>query len=478
MRLSILSRLILGYVALLVLAAGMSLYAIVQLGRVTDVTQSIIQVDNPLIIIHKELTDALLSETRYEKKYLIVRDKALYDGFLKSKKDFEHQLDEALRLDIPESARAALNAAADRHLVYFSLFNNEVDYLREGAAYDKAWYAGEKESAVNAAIDELIKVRLVSQTAIFEKVEKLTTAGIEARAFALVVSAVALLAGLVLAVLITRSITKPLTVMQKKTKEISEGVLEPDLAISSPPEIGALARAINTMCGRLKEVDKMKYDFFALMSHELRTPLTAIKEGTNLFLEGKGGPVTDRQKRLLTIVSEESNRLIGLVNSVLDLSKLEAGMTAWNFSRADLSALITRVVGEMGPLAEAKGIRILREPDRLPQLNLDTERMLQALRNLVGNALKFTPRSGTVRISAHREDKAIVVAVSDTGPGIPKEHLAGVFDKFRQAPGPGRSPGTGLGLAIVKHIIQAHGGAVWAESESGKGSTFIFRLPA
>ena len=477
MKLSILARLILGYVVLLVLAANMSVYAIVQLGRVTDVTQSIIQVDNPLISLHKELTDALLSETRYEKKYLIVQDRALYDGFLKSKDDYEHELGEALRMDISDSARAALAAAADYHLVYTSLFRNEVDYLSEGAPYAAAWYAGEKERAVNAAIDELIKVRLTSQATIFDKVKKLTEAGIKARAIAMVVSAATLLAGLVLAVLITRSITKPLTEIRKKTKDISEGILEPDLKIPSSPEIGALARAINTMCGKLKEVDKMKYDFYALMSHELRTPLTAIKEGTNLFLEGKGGPVTDQQNKLLTIVSQESNRLIGLVNSVLDLSKLEAGMLAWNFSRVDLSALITRVAGEMGPLAEAKGIRISRTADTLPQLTLDSERMLQVLRNLIGNALKFTPRNGTVSISAHQEEKAVVVAVSDTGPGIPKEHLAGIFEKFRQAPGPGMSPGTGLGLAIVKHIIQAHGGAVWAESETGRGSVFIFRLP-
>jgi len=477
MGLSILSRLFLGYVFLLVIAANMSAYAIVKLGDVTDVAQSIIQADNPLIMLHKELTDALLSETRYEKKYLIVRDQALYEGFLKSRGDFEHELNEALQLDIPDSARAALHAAADAHLNYISLFSNEVDYLKDGQTYARSWYADEKEQAVNTAIDELMKVRLAAQSAMFTKVRNLTKAGREARNLAMIVSAVTLLAGLVLAVVITRSITRPLAEIRKKTKDIADGVLEPDLAIGSPPEIGALAQAINSMCGKLREVDKMKYDFFALMSHELRTPLTAIKEGTNLFLEGKGGPVTDRQKRLLTIVSEESNRLIALVNSVLDLSRLEAGMLVWNFSRADLTALINRVAGEMGPLAEAKGIRIVKQLGELPHLNIDAERMLQALRNLIGNALKFTPRSGAVTVSARQEDRAVIVSVADTGPGIPKDHLAGIFDKFHQAPGPGRSPGTGLGLAIVKNIIQAHGGAVWAESEPGGGSTFIFRLP-
>jgi two-component system sensor histidine kinase GlrK len=371
-----------------------------------------------------------------------------------------------------------LNNVADFHLTYYALFQEEAEYLKDGLPYTRAWYAEEKERAVNAAIEELIKLRLLSQQSIFDKVKNLSEAGTRARTIAMVVSAASLLFGILLAVLITRSITRPLSQMQKKTKDIADGVFGADLKLPSPPEIGELARAFNTMCSKLKEVDKMKSDFFALMSHELRTPLTAIKEGTNLFLEGRGGEVTEKQKKLLTIIAEESNRLIGLVNSVLDLSKLESGMLAFNFARADLSPLIARVVDEVGPLAEAKRIRIDREAGELPALSMDAERLLQVLRNLIGNALKFTPRGGTVSITARRLENAVMVSVSDTGPGIPKEHAAVIFDKFRQVPGSGRLPGTGLGLAIVKHIIQAHGGAVWVESEEGNGSTFTFQLPA
>jgi two-component system sensor histidine kinase GlrK len=288
---------------------------------------------------------------------------------------------------------------------------------------------------------------------------------------------VCLLFGIVLAIWITRSITHPLAEMQKKTKEISEGIFEADLHLPSPPEIGELARAFNTMCNKLKEVDKMKMDFFALMSHELRTPLTSIKEGTNLFLEGKGGEVTDKQKRLLTIISEESDRLIGLVSSVLDLSKLESGLLAFNFSRADLPPLIARVVNEVGPLAEAKHIKINRDVPALPALVMDTEKILQVLRNLISNALKFTPSNGAVSITAQYSDHLVTVAIADTGPGIPKEHVPVIFDKFRQVLGSARFPGTGLGLAIVKHIIQKHGGTVWVHSEENRGSTFTFQLP-
>lgn len=455
----------------------MSVYAIVQLGRVNGVTRSIILEDNTLIGLHKELTDELLSETRYEKKYLIVHDSAFYEGFLKSKAEFGRKLGEAIRLEVSGEIQSSLLSIAELHQTYVYLFMQEAEYLRTGQSYAKALYEAEKEQMVNAALEELVRVRALGQQVIVDKVRKLSEAGTQARNVAIAVSTVSLLFGVLLAIMITRSITKPLRIMQKKTKDIAGGVFEADLNLPSPPEIGELAQAFNTMCRNLKAVDRMKSDFFSLMSHELRTPLTSIKEGTNLFLEGRGGDVTDRQKKLLTIIAEESNRLIELVNSVLDLSKLESGLLTFNLARADLAPLIARVVGEVGPLAEAKRITIERDVGTLTALSLDTERMLQVLRNLIGNALKFTPRGGTVRIAARRGERDIVVSVSDTGPGVPMEHAEAIFDKFRQVPGAGRIPGTGLGLAIVKHIIQTHGGKVWVQSEQGKGSTFSFQLP-
>jgi two-component system sensor histidine kinase GlrK len=234
------------------------------------------------------------------------------------------------------------------------------------------------------------------------------------------------------------------------------------------------------MCAKLKEVDRMKSDFYSHMSHELRTPLTSIREGTNMFLEGLGGAVTDKQRELLTIVAEESNRLIELVNPLLDLSKLEAGMVAFHLVSTDLSPLVERSVREVAPLAEAKNIRIEIAMDELPSVSVDAERILQVLRNLIGNALKFTPQGGSVRIAARREKDGVRVSVADTGPGIAGEEINTIFEKFRQAPSANSRgfQGSGLGLAIVKHIVHEHGGRVWVESEVGRGSTFSLVLPA
>lgn len=479
MKLSIFSRLMSGYVALLVLATGMSVYAIIQLGKVNSVTQSILLVDNSLIDLSKDLSDELLSETRYGKKFIIMGDESLYESVLAAGDDFEKSLTEARSAAASTDVGDRLAAVARLHERYRALFNEEAGHLKEGRQYPREQYADDKEKAVNAILEELLQVRLLSQASIISKVANLERSGYRARRAASVITGVSLLFGLVLSIVITRSITRPLREMKKKTGEIAAGVFKADMVLTSPPEIGDLARAFNLMCDKLREVDRMKSDFYALMSHELRTPLASIQEGTSLLLEGLGGDIAERQRKLLTIIAEESRRLIELVSSLLDLSKLEAGMLGYSFAAADLKPLITRSVDEVIPLAEAKNISIEQNIRELPPVRMDSERILQVLRNLIGNALKFTPNGGVVSISARGAEAGISVSVADTGPGIPKPLLTAIFDKYRQAGGPGSGSlkGTGLGLAIVKHIIQAHGGNVWAESDPGHGSVFTFILP-
>jgi two-component system sensor histidine kinase GlrK len=479
MRASIFFRLMMGYLFLLVLTTSVSVYSIVQLGRVRDATHSITLEDNVLLDLHKSLANALLKEVENEKKLFALRDQTFYNGFLLAWRDFEKYL--ALTKEVARTPEltALIERIGSLHAGYQTLFDEEIALRKAGTPYVASRYRVMKEDAVNAMTEALQAMRATVQTTIIRKVTRLSEAVVQAGDIALAVTALSLVLGIVISLLITRSITVPLDRMARKTAEIGSGVYGPALDIQSPPEIGALAQAFNFMSARLQNVDKMKSDFYSLMSHELRTPLTSIKEGTNLFLEGHGGPVTAKQKWLLTIVAEESNRLIELVNSLMDLSKLEAGMLAYNFTKADLPHLVTTAASEVLPLAEAKKIKIGTDIDVVPPVNLDPERVLQVLRNLIGNALKFTPPGGMVRIAVRGGEGGVGVSVTDTGPGIPKEHQTAIFDKYRQATFAGmkKIPGTGLGLAIVKHIVQDHGGTVWVESEEGRGSTFTFVLP-
>jgi len=482
MKLTIFSRLVIGYLAIFILAMAVIVYAIAQLRQLENISHSILSVDNRVLTYDQKLSDILLSIIRYEKKFIFDNDAELYDQFLLKKGDFDNNLKQVMTIvDTPE-AKDMLDGVEKYFQRYQSLFDIEVEFLKAGQEYPAENYTKEKELAVNGILDNLKKLKAYSQSSTYDKIKKLGEAEVNASKVAIVMGLISLVTGIVISIFITINITRPLSEIKKRTAEIAKGHFPDDLNLTSPPEITELANAFNIMCAKLKQIDKLKSDFFSLMSHELRTPLTTIKEGTNLMIEGlNSGKTSEKQKRLLTIISEESNRLINLVNSLLDLSKMEAGMMSYNFTPTDIAGLIKRVSREIEPLAETRNIKIHTDLNNgAPLVKVDRDRILQVLRNLIGNAVKFTPDGGTVNISSGPVDEGINVSVADTGAGIPGENLSTIFNKYEQVTlgGSNKIKGTGLGLSIVKHIIDAHGGRIWAESNLGQGSIFSFVLPA
>ncbi len=469
-----------GYFAIFSLVILVSAYAILRLHQLNAGTRHILNIDNRILDFQEKLADSTLSQLRYEKKYVLTKDILLYEQFLSAKADFAKFLSELLLIvDTPEK-RDSLNKVKAHYQRFQSLADKEIENVRGNQSYPKRWSEQEIERASDGVLEELKRLEGYARRDIQQRMKKLGESSASARKLVLTISAIAAVLVIAASFLITRSITRPLTILMEKTKEISKGVFNDNLNISSPPEISELTGAFNSMCGKLKMVDKIKSDFFSSMSHELRTPLTSIKEGINLLREGAGGAIPERQKRLLAILSEESKRLIDLVNSLLDLSKMEAGMMTYTFEPGTIAPLVERATTEMTPLIEARKITLTTKVDgKLPVIKIDREKILQVLRNLVGNAVKFTPEGGQVRVVARLVNRGVEVSVSDTGSGIKRENLTTIFEKFHQAPfkQSNHIKGTGLGLAIVKHVITAHGGNVWAESEPGQGSSFIFVLP-
>jgi two-component system sensor histidine kinase GlrK len=469
-----------GYFAVLFLVILVSVYAILRLHQLNGGARHILNIDYVILDYKEKLTDSYLSQLRYEKKYTITKDILLYNQYVSAKEGFTKLLSEALLLADTSEKKDSLNKIKNHYQHFQSLIDKEIGYARGNQNYSREWYKREIEKTSDEIFEELKNLEVSSRRDIQRRMRILGESTASARVLGIAMSAIAIILVLAASFWITRSISKPLTILMDKTKEISKGVFDDDLNITSPPEISELARAFNSMCAKLKMVDKMKSDFFSSMSHELRTPLTSIKEGISLLRDGAGGAIPEKQKRLLAILSEESRRLIDLVNSLLDLSKMEAGMLTYVFKPESLTPLIERAATEMVPLVEARKITFKTESDEnLPMIKIDRERILQVLRNLIGNAIKFTPEGGRVRVAARRMNRGVEVSVSDTGPGIRKESLTTIFEKFQQAPfkTSDKYKGTGLGLAIVKHVITAHGGRVWAVSNPGQGSSFIFVLP-
>jgi len=194
-----------------------------------------------------------------------------------------------------------------------------------------------------------------------------------------------------------------------------------DLGVHSPRELAQLAQSFSQMADRLKEIDEMKNNFISHVSHELRTPLTSINEAGDLLLDGVGGEITSRQEHLLQIIKQCTERLIKMVNNLLDLSKMEAGMMNYEFVQASFSQIILHSLQELDLLARKKSIRLeVQLEDNLPLLKMDVDRMQEVVDNLLSNAVKFTPEGGTVRIEARQVTSFLQVSVSDTGRYSPR----------------------------------------------------------
>jgi signal transduction histidine kinase len=230
---------------------------------------------------------------------------------------------------------------------------------------------------------------------------------------------------------------------------------------------------------QLAEASQHKSQFLANMSHELRTPLNAILGYTELMADGVYGAPPEKMSAVLNRVESNGRHLLGLINAVLDLSKIEAGQLKLDLAEYSLANVVQTVQGAAEPLAADKKIAFKVDiTSALPQGHGDERRLTQVLLNLVGNAIKFTDR-GEVVVKAGANGGTFELAVRDTGPGISGTDQAKLFQEFQQADNSitRKKGGTGLGLAISKRIVEMHGGRIWLESEVGRGSTFFVSLP-
>jgi signal transduction histidine kinase len=240
-----------------------------------------------------------------------------------------------------------------------------------------------------------------------------------------------------------------------------------------------LYRELQEKGRELEAASRHKSEFLANMSHELRTPLNAILGFTELVLDGVYGPPPAKIAAQLERVQANGRHLLGLINDVLDLSKIEAGRLELELADFAPAEVVASVQSTTESLARAKGLALhVRLPPGLPRAHGDARRITQVLLNLVGNAIKFT-EAGEVLVEVTADADGLELAVADTGPGIPLAEQARIFEEFHQVDSSStrRQGGTGLGLAIARRIVELHGGSIGVESTPGRGSRFTVRLP-
>jgi signal transduction histidine kinase len=321
----------------------------------------------------------------------------------------------------------------------------------------------------------------------YARLERYTTIG----AFVMLVS---LVVGFLLSARLQRAISEPILQLAGTAKVISD---QKDFSVRAPKssddEVGLLIDGFNEMLAQIQKrdadliekgtqleiVNRHKSQFLANMSHELRTPMNAILGYTELIQDNVYGGVPEPIQDVLRRIEKSGRHLLGLINDVLDLSKIEAGHLVLSVGDGSMKEIVYSVVSAMESLATEKGLGLtVTLAPELPPARFDERRMTQVLMNLVGNAIKFT-EAGEVRVTVSASDGAFHVVVSDTGPGISATDQERIFEEFQQADTSStRSKGgTGLGLTIAKRIIEMHGGRMWVESSPGSGARFLFTLP-
>jgi PAS domain S-box-containing protein len=230
-----------------------------------------------------------------------------------------------------------------------------------------------------------------------------------------------------------------------------------------------------------RAIEQLKNEFVSVVSHELRTPLTAIRGSLGLIAAGKTGPLADKTKTMVDIAVSSTDRLVRLINDILDIEKIESGKMTFQLKPLDLAAVVEQAVESTRAYGERLGITFkLDVRARDVRVRGDTDRLTQVITNLLSNAAKFSPPRGAVAVTLARVNGKVRVSVKDDGPGIPEEFQSRIFGKFSQADTSDarQKGGTGLGLNISKAIIEKHGGTIYFETEKGAGTTFFFDLPA
>jgi signal transduction histidine kinase len=411
-------------------------------------------------------------------------DRAL-DGALRQLSQFGYDLDRLQHVATDE--REVLSKVRMDYERFIEAVSNAINYARAGRLKEaRALQLNEARPLADRLERLTNKLVNLAEADMLAGIKKSRQAYSNSRIFVVGFSVGSILLALGLGYVFSWSIIRPLKKIETRLRKVAAGEFTEHVTVASRDELGELAANLNRTCDELarlyqelEEASRHKSQFVANMSHELRTPLAAMLGYTELLLDGLFGELPEKAIARLERVQANGKHLLGLINAVLDISRIEAGQFSLNLGEYALSSLIETVRVATESLASEKGLELHTEvAPQLPSGFGDEQRLMQVLLNLVGNAIKFTD-TGMVAVTASLENDEFAIYVRDTGPGIAPAQQGRIFEEFQQVDSTDTKTkgGTGLGLAISKQIIDMHGGRIGVESELGAGATFHIRLP-
>lgn len=471
------SKIFLTSAVLVVVLAVVGLLSLYAVGRLASVNREITTQAVPNVRLLSSLRDAIRALSRLEARYVILRDPLYATLWDETAARVEMDLVQVQTAVTTQGQRAAMAEAIFAFDQYRELVAEERALLGRGNRH-QALRLAEIEGPARADRMDVTLERLTRETDLAVKASLAEATRLEQRTWTWVMVSLGMAVILALAGsgLVAFRLTRSLRRLSVATRALADGSFSTPIKIQDKDEVGELARSFNAMAQQLRQIDDMKEEFFATISHDLKSPLGSIAEAAYLLRDGVAGSLSPRQTRLMSIISASSDRILGLVNRLLHLSRLRAGMLPLECRPVNLALVVERAVEELGPQAETSEVSL--EHEKLGDdfvVEGDEERLGEVVINLGVNAIQFTPKGGLVRIRVTDAGPEVTLEVEDTGIGIPAAALPGIFERYQQARRD--RGGSGLGLAIVRGVVEAHGGRVAVESADGKGTRFTVTLP-
>ena len=481
MRLSIFWRLVLTYLIIIAVMTAVNLYALLQIRTLAGLNTEVGSHHHPEIDSAKRLLTSFYEQIQSEKKYVAVPAATFLEHFDAESKDFQQVLHNLQIRETSDSETRLLREIEHLQQAHLALFHAQLAESPEPPMDSGNDFDEEREALVGKLASVVQQYIGLHEARIAIGVNESLASSIHAESVTRHLVLVALVFGLGMATVASYNILRPLRRLQAAIQEMGQGNFQAVLDGQAPRELRELGDHVKWMGTKLQELDDIKSEFLAHVSHELRTPMASIQEGTHLLLDEIPGPLTQDQRTTLRIMSDSSRRLMYLISTILDLSKMESGMMEYRFVPTDLRRIADISVNKIRLLADAKHVQLLIEaPAERHWARADSTRIEQVLDNLLSNALKYSSEGAVVKLNMtpSRDEGLLFVSVTDSGPGIPAGEVPHIFDRFYQGrtrPRPA-AVGSGLGLALAKKIVDAHGGRIWVESEVGKGTTVKFIL--
>jgi signal transduction histidine kinase len=490
------TRIVLGYGFLILMLIALVVYQIITINRLQSINRTLSQINfqNARTCLQLLKDRDLVEE--YARKAFALQDPDYINQLKEYQKDFESTLEILRTGAVSDEERSEVKRLTQIWQAVAEDFKPLQDRFYRGGSSLPASLQSNLEG-LRTQTNSVYQSNLRSMSLKGERSRKTG----ETAALVLLCSAFAALAvGMLISYLIFRSISKPLANLTEGTRAIADGKFFYRLDTTRNDEFAQLARDFNIMTQRLNELDQLKKDFVSHVSHELKAPLASMRETIQLMLEEIPGPLTEKQRKLLDLNLQSGRRLTSMIGNLLDASKMEAGVIEYELKRQDLIPLVQTAIAELDVQTKGKQIQIETMVPAEPLLvECDGDRIVQVVMNVVGNAVKFSPKGGIVQVNIQampeiperlpeRWSRLIpdqygsgaygFVTVADSGPGVADSEKEKIFEKFHQVKQEKKiaGQGVGLGLAICRTIIQAHRGAIWVEDNPGGGSIFCLLL--